>query len=107
MSRYEVVVVGAGQNSLSAAAYLAAAGLKVLVLDKNPVAGGGAVSRELTAPGFIHDTHAGQMVLKPLQERLAHEFPNASLTLGSAEPAIALGLLALDDLTHHRRNHAD
>lgn len=63
MSKYEVVVVGGGQNSLSAAAYLAAAGMNVLVLDKNPQIGGGAVSRELTKPGFIHDTHAGQLVL--------------------------------------------
>ena len=63
MTNYEVVVVGGGQNSLSAAAYLAAAGMKVLVLDKNPQIGGGAVSRELTAPGFVHDSHAGQMVL--------------------------------------------
>ena len=63
MSKYEVIVVGAGQNSLSAAAYVAAAGLKVLVLDKNPNYGGGAVSHQLTAPGFIHDPHSGQMVL--------------------------------------------
>ena len=63
MSTYEVVVVGGGQNSLSAAAYAAAAGMKVLVLDKNSQIGGGAVSRELTKPGFIHDSHAGQMVL--------------------------------------------
>lgn len=60
---HEVIVVGGGQNSLTAAAYLAAAGLKVLVLDKNPIVGGGAVSRDVTAPGFVHDTHAGQMVL--------------------------------------------
>jgi phytoene dehydrogenase-like protein len=63
MSKYEVVVVGGGQNSLSAAAYLAAAGMKVLVLDKNPSYGGGLVSHQLTAPGFVHDPHAGQMVL--------------------------------------------
>jgi phytoene dehydrogenase-like protein len=63
MSKFEVIVVGGGQNSLTAAAYLAAAGMRVLVLDKNPVPGGGAVSRELTAPGFVHDPHAGQMVL--------------------------------------------
>ena len=58
MSKYDVVVVGGGQNSLSAAAYLAAAGMKVLVLDKNSTYGGGAVSHQLTAPGFIHDPHA-------------------------------------------------
>jgi phytoene dehydrogenase-like protein len=63
MSKYEVIVVGGGHNSLTAAAYLAAAGMKVLVAEKNSIAGGGAVSRELTAPGFVHDTHAGQMVL--------------------------------------------
>lgn len=63
MSKYEAIVVGGGQNSLTAAAYMAAAGMKVLVLEKNPQAGGGAVSREVTAPGFVHDTHAGQMVL--------------------------------------------
>ena len=73
MSKYEVIVVGAGQNSLSAAAYLAAAGMKVLVLDKNPVAGGGAVSRQLTAPGFVHDPHAGQMVLLMANPLIAND----------------------------------
>ncbi|MET0546131.1 MAG: FAD-dependent oxidoreductase, partial [Caulobacterales bacterium] len=63
MANYDVVVVGGGHNSLTAAAYCAASGLKVLVLEKNPIVGGGAVSREVTAPGFVHDTHAGQMVL--------------------------------------------
>jgi phytoene dehydrogenase-like protein len=63
MSKHDVIVVGGGQNSLSAAAYLAAVGMKVLVLDKNPIVGGGVVSREVTSPGFLHDTHAGQMVV--------------------------------------------
>ena len=63
MADHEIIVVGGGQNSLTAGAYLAAAGLKVLVLDKNPIVGGGAVSREMTRPGFVHDTHAGQIVL--------------------------------------------
>jgi len=63
MAKYDVIVVGGGQNSLTAAAYLAAGGLKVLVFDKNPIVGGGTVSREITQPGFVHDTHAGQMVI--------------------------------------------
>jgi N-acetylglucosamine kinase-like BadF-type ATPase len=51
--------------------------------------------------------NAGPVVVKPLQEGLSREFPHASLVLGSAEPAAALGRLALDDLTHNRRNYAD
>jgi phytoene dehydrogenase-like protein len=54
---FDIVVVGGGSNSLSAAAYLAKAGRSVLVLERNPHCGGGAVSREI-APGFIHDPHA-------------------------------------------------
>ena len=54
---HDIVVVGAGSNSLITAAYLAKAGKKVLVLEKNDQCGGGVVSVEI-APGFINDTHA-------------------------------------------------
>lgn len=60
---YDVVVAGAGSNSLTAAGYLAKAGLSVCVLEKNAVIGGGVVSHELTAPGFKHDPHATGMIL--------------------------------------------
>lgn len=56
--RYDVIVVGAGHNNLTAAGYLAKAGKRVLVLEKNAVVGGGVVSQEVTAPGFIHELHA-------------------------------------------------
>lgn len=54
--RFEVVVVGAGHNSLVAAAYLAKAGLRCLVLEARPMVGGDTATEELTLPGFLHDT---------------------------------------------------
>ena len=53
MQRYDAIVIGAGHNGLTNAAYLAKAGLKVLVVEKNPFIGGAAVSRELY-PGWTY-----------------------------------------------------
>ena len=47
MNDYDAIVIGAGHNGLTNAAYLAKAGLKVVVLEKNDYIGGAAVSREL------------------------------------------------------------
>ncbi len=47
MSRYDAIVIGAGHNGLTNAAYLAKAGLNVVVVEKNDYIGGAAVSREL------------------------------------------------------------
>src|ERR1700757_1906996 len=49
-SRYDAIVVGAGHNGLTAAAYLARAGLKTLVLERRDIIGGCCVTEEI-APG--------------------------------------------------------
>lgn len=50
---YDALIIGAGHNGLVAACYLARAGLKVCVVEKNDWIGGAAVSRELF-PGFTY-----------------------------------------------------
>lgn len=47
MNNYDAVIIGAGHNGLTNAAFLAKAGLRVLVLEKNDFIGGATVSREL------------------------------------------------------------
>lgn len=54
-AKYDIVVVGAGHNGLIVASYLAKAGLKVCVLEKNPQIGGNTNTFEATVPGFKHD----------------------------------------------------
>jgi phytoene dehydrogenase-like protein len=53
---FDVIVAGAGHNSLVAAAYLAKAGLSCLVLEARQDIGGNTSSEELTLPGFLHDS---------------------------------------------------
>jgi len=56
--QYDIVVMGAGHNGLTAAAYLAKAGKKVLVLERKDYIGGGVVTREINTPGYRHDLHS-------------------------------------------------
>ena len=49
--RYDAVLIGGGHNGLVAAAYLARAGKKTLVLERRPLIGGAAVTEEVF-PGF-------------------------------------------------------
>jgi len=49
--RYDAVVIGAGHNGLTCAAYLAAGGLSVCVVERRDTVGGAAVTEEFH-PGF-------------------------------------------------------
>ncbi len=55
--RVDVVIIGAGHNGLTCAAYLAAAGLDTLVVEKNDVVGGAALTEEFH-PGFRNSVAA-------------------------------------------------
>src|SRR6202789_4177371 len=53
----DVVIIGGGHNGLVCAAYLAAAGLKITVLERRGVVGGAAVTEEFH-PGFRNSVAA-------------------------------------------------
>ena len=57
-SKYDVIIVGSGINSLVCAAMLARCKRSVLVLEREAIFGGCIRSDELTLPGFVHDTLA-------------------------------------------------
>jgi phytoene dehydrogenase-like protein len=54
---YDAIIIGAGHNGLVTAAYLAKAGLKVLVLERREIVGGCCVTEEVW-PGFKVSTAA-------------------------------------------------
>lgn len=74
---YDAIIVGAGHNGLVSALYLARAGWKTVVLEKNERIGGAVMSGEITRPGFIHDLYSTNQnlflaspVFRELQEDL-------------------------------------
>jgi phytoene dehydrogenase-like protein len=57
MTETDVVIIGAGHNGLTCAAYLAGAGLRVTVVERRKVVGGAAVTEEFH-PGFRNSVAA-------------------------------------------------
>lgn len=82
---FDTLFIGGSHNNLVAAGYLAKAGHRVLVLEKNGFVGGGVVSREVTLPGFKHDLHATGLVMIMANPLIANDelglFANHGLEL--------------------------
>ena len=86
----DVLIIGGGHNGLVCAAYLAAAGLKVTVLERRGVVGGAAVTEEfhpgfrnsvasytvsLLNPKVIRDLELAAHGLRVVERRLANFLP--------------------------------
>jgi phytoene dehydrogenase-like protein len=63
-NKYDAIVIGGGHNGLTAAAYLAKSGRKVLVLEQRHVLGGAAVTEEIF-PGFQYTVYSYVVSLLP------------------------------------------
>jgi phytoene dehydrogenase-like protein len=101
----DVVVAGAGHNSLIAAAYLAEAGLEVVVLEARDIIGGNTVTEELTLPGFRHDSCSSAHVLiqsNPLLRNDELRLGRYGLSYAFTDPAVVMPLPEGDSLTMWR-----
>ncbi|UCF20035.1 MAG: NAD(P)/FAD-dependent oxidoreductase [Gemmatimonadota bacterium] len=77
---FDAIVIGAGHNGLVTAAYLAKAGLRVLIVERRDLVGGAAVTEEVF-PGFHFDTGA---------HRVNRLHPSVVLDLGLAAHGLEL-----------------
>src|SRR5262245_64088494 len=86
-----VVIIGAGHNGLTAAFYLARAGLKPIVLERRSIVGGAAITEAL-APGFRCPTLAH--ATGPLRESVVRDMRLTARGVEFIRPATRL--LAFD-----------
>jgi phytoene dehydrogenase-like protein len=90
---YDVAIIGAGHNGLVCSAYLAMAGLKVVVLEQRATVGGTAVTEEFH-PGFRNSVAAYTVSL--LNPKVIRDLDLAAHGLSIREREIA-NFLPLDD----------
>ena len=64
-SIYDAIIIGAGHNGLTAAAYLARAGLSTLVLERRAIVGGCCVTEEIAAGCRVSTTSYIASMLRP------------------------------------------
>src|ERR1700722_11795470 len=115
MTETDVVIIGAGHNGLTCAAYLAMAGLRVKVVDRRKVVGGAAVTEEfhpgfrnsvaaytvsLLNPQVISDLKLGEHGLRIVERRVQNFLPapdGSSLMSGEGRTKESLARLSPHD----------
>ncbi len=105
MAELDVVIIGAGHNGLTCAAYLAMGGLKVKVVERRKVVGGAAVTEEFH-PGFRNSVAAYTVSLlnpKVIADLKLHEHGLRHRRAARAEFSARRGRQLS---AHRRRPHA-
>ena len=101
----DVIVVGAGHNALTCAAYLAQAGLQVTVLEGRDVIGGNTITEELTLPGWRHDSCSSAHVVIQSNPLISHDelglVEKYGLRYVVTDPAVVIPLRDDDALIIH------
>src|SRR3990172_7964643 len=92
---FDAVIIGAGHNGLTLAAYLARAGLSVGVFERRHEDGGGANTEEATIPGFHHNLHAQYMEFIDYMP-VYHDFQLEKLGARMIYPEAQLGITFAD-----------
>lgn len=93
---YDAIIIGGGHNGLACGAYLAKSGLKVIVLERWKLLGGGCITEEVTLPGFKHNTasnYHGWVHYGPVYKDLELEKYGSKYVF----PSVAFGMAFSDD----------
>jgi phytoene dehydrogenase-like protein len=92
---FDVVIIGGGHHGLTLAAYLARAGVDVLVLEGRHEFGGAVYTAEVTAPGFCHNVHSNFMEFLHIMPFFS-DFDLPSLGARTIYPDIQAGIAFSD-----------